>query len=192
MDVASSQVTGFITLEHRCGIQNCRTRRYRRDATDGHVYCRYGHQQPDALETQIEDDELAQSQQIKTTKRKAGQTDEDEAGLAGGKPTTQRFLEGRAAAELCMECFQLVLRQQIWWLVNRKRIDKEIEGVVKALWTLRLELHDRWVSEHLNEREGEQTLFSSQVGVQAPLVSFLSVIVASIPSDNLLLHVLEH
>ncbi|KAL9082574.1 MAG: hypothetical protein Q9159_006336, partial [Coniocarpon cinnabarinum] len=71
MDLPSSQAPGYTTLpSRRCGIQNCRTHRYRRDPTDGHLYCRYGHQQPDALETQIEDTELLASQSIKTTKRK--------------------------------------------------------------------------------------------------------------------------
>ena len=93
MDSSQPATAGYITLEHRCGIENCRTRRYRRDETDGHMYCRYGHQQPDAFETQIEDQEQFQGASIRTTKRRKDDGEEG-AGVVEEKKR-RRFLEGR-------------------------------------------------------------------------------------------------
>ena len=102
MDMASSQLE-WTTLGHRCGIQNCRTKRYRRDPTDGHLCCKYGHQQPDAFETQIEEDEAMRVQSQKTTKRTKAATEQLPGEDGQSRDTGPKFLSGRLAGELFLE-----------------------------------------------------------------------------------------
>lgn len=54
------------------------------------------------------------------------------------KEKARRHLSGNAARELFLECLQLVLRKQIWWLVNEKKFPPELETIVRDLWDLRI------------------------------------------------------
>lgn len=49
-----------------------------------------------------------------------------------------RHLSGNAARELYLECLQLVLRRQVWWLVHDKGLPDELETVIRDLWDLRI------------------------------------------------------
>lgn len=54
------------------------------------------------------------------------------------KEKAARHLAGNAARELYLECLQLVLRRQVWWLVREQRLPPELETVVRDLWDLRI------------------------------------------------------
>lgn len=58
----------------------------------------------------------------------------------------QTVLTGREAAELYLQCYQLILWKQCFWLVSEKGFPKELETVVRDLWSLQLGiLHgDHW------------------------------------------------
>ncbi|KAK4204110.1 putative ribosomal protein [Triangularia verruculosa] len=51
---------------------------------------------------------------------------------------TKQQLSGDEAKELYLECLQLILRKQLRWLMKEKRMNGEIEGVVRDLWVLRV------------------------------------------------------
>lgn len=51
---------------------------------------------------------------------------------------TTRHLSGNEARELYLECLQLVLRRQLWWLVHDRALPPELETVVRDLWDLRV------------------------------------------------------
>ncbi|POS78561.1 60S ribosomal protein L40, partial [Diaporthe helianthi] len=51
---------------------------------------------------------------------------------------TAKHLSGNAARELYLECLQLILRKQIWWLVHSKGLPDELETVARDLWDLRI------------------------------------------------------
>lgn len=78
------------------------------------------------------------------------------------KEHVKRVLTGHAARDLYLECLQLILREQILWLVTVKGHKAELETVVRDLWDLRVcgaaaVVHDDSAS------EGEPSLFSSQL-----------------------------
>lgn len=52
----------------------------------------------------------------------------------------QTVLSGREATELYLQCYQLILWKQCYWLINVKGFAKELETVVRDLWGLRVRL----------------------------------------------------
>lgn len=90
---------------------------------------------------------------------------------------TTKHLSGKAARELYLECLQLILRKQIWWLVHTKKLPGELETVVRDLWDLRIRNLDGLTSAAADETEGESghesgassgtELFSSQAGSES-------------------------
>jgi hypothetical protein len=50
----------------------------------------------------------------------------------------RKHLAGNAAAELYLDCLQLILRKQISWLVTTKNLPLELETVIRDLWDLRV------------------------------------------------------
>lgn len=48
-----------------------------------------------------------------------------------------RMLSGNASRELYLQCLQLVLRKQLFWLVHDRGLPPKLETVVRDLWTLR-------------------------------------------------------
>lgn len=90
---------------------------------------------------------------------------------------TTKHLSGKAARELYLDCLQLILRKQIWWLVHTKRLPGELETVVRDLWDLRIRKLDGLTSAAADETEGESgqesgassgtELFSSQAGSES-------------------------
>ncbi|KAK6852789.1 Ubiquitin-like protein [Apiospora arundinis] len=71
---------------------------------------------------------------------------EDEYGTTGKvhrkrKEKRQRAavkLEGAAGRELYLECLQIILRKQIWWLIKERGLPTELEEIVRAFWGLRV------------------------------------------------------
>ncbi|KAF7560758.1 hypothetical protein G7046_g3386 [Stylonectria norvegica] len=70
---------------------------------------------------------------------------EDDAGKHGAavrrekdiKERELRHLGGQAGKNLYLECLQLVMRNQLRWLINTKGYREELETVVRDLWDLR-------------------------------------------------------
>lgn len=140
----------------RC--EQCGSRRYY--LQEGFRYCENGHQ----LEgVQYMDDETGGViPGAQTTHKKKAATDEEDAGdigndgyesttASGGerrsdsdseasrkKAGRPRKLKGNAARELYLECLQLILRHQIWHLVKVRNCPDNIEGIARALWSLRV------------------------------------------------------
>lgn len=92
------------------------------------------------------------------------------------KEKTTRHLNGNEARELYLECLQLILRRQIWWLVHEKRLPAELETVVRDLWDLRIRnfaglkaKKDAEVSEQESGLDSgtDGELFSSQAGSES-------------------------
>lgn len=83
-------------------------------------------------QTQQDDEDFA-IKQGKTSRRKGEE-----------KQRVATTLSGRDARELYLQCYQLILWKQCFWLVNVKGFPKELETVVRDLWGLRLGVvHDR-------------------------------------------------
>jgi RNA polymerase I-specific transcription initiation factor RRN7 len=71
------------------------------------------------------------------------------------KVTTE--FSGRQAFDLYLKCLQLILRHQIWFLVQEKGLPSELETVVFDLWALRIaHLGDR-ISGGTQENESQQS-----------------------------------
>lgn len=100
-----------------CDVDNCGSKRYQ-ERSDGRTYCRRGHQVEGLIATQVEEFEIGGSSQpaARRVKRKAEVV--EKIGLA---------LSGTAAVELYLHSFQLVLRQQLHWLVKIRRYPVELE-----------------------------------------------------------------
>lgn len=89
---------------------------------------------------------------------------------------TTRHLSGNAARELYLECLQLVLRRQVWWLVHEQRLPSELETVVRDLWDLRIRnfaglkkapAADETEPESALDSGTDGELFSSQAGSES-------------------------
>lgn len=92
------------------------------------------------------------------------------------KEKAARHLSGNEARELYLECLQLVLRRQIWWLVHERRLPPELETVVRDLWDLRIRnfagLKAKKDAEGTEPESGldsgtDGELFSSQAGSES-------------------------
>ncbi|KIW08755.1 uncharacterized protein PV09_00693 [Verruconis gallopava] len=111
----------------RCGIDGCRSRRYRTNES-GFEECARGHQHD-------------------LVRGDAG-NDEDEFGInLHGKRFRKhvekvkvlKHLRGKDAFELYLLCYQMILRKQAWWFVHEKKLPQKFETVVHDLWALRLQ-----------------------------------------------------
>lgn len=85
------------------------------------------------------------------------------------KERAARHLSGNEARELYLECLQLILRRQLWWLVHTRGLPAELETVVRDLWDLRvrnfsgLKRASAPVAETAESgTDGDELLFSSQ------------------------------
>jgi RNA polymerase I-specific transcription initiation factor RRN7 len=76
------------------------------------------------------------------------QQDEDDFNIQGKisrkkgeeKERIRTVLTGRDATELYLQCYQLILWKQCFWLVSVKGFPKELETVVRDLWDLWLRI----------------------------------------------------
>ncbi|PSS02114.1 hypothetical protein BD289DRAFT_422602 [Coniella lustricola] len=102
----------------------CRSRKWY--AESGFRFCENGHRIEGFIEVDIdEDDNFGQRGRVSRKQREL-------------REKATRHLSGTEARELYLECLQLVLRHQIWWLVNDRRLPSELETVVRDLWDLRI------------------------------------------------------
>ncbi|PSS25675.1 hypothetical protein M430DRAFT_48107 [Amorphotheca resinae ATCC 22711] len=109
-----------------CTEHGCRARKWYIE--DGRKFCQRGHEQTGFTQTQ-QDDEEFDLKQGKTTRVKGD-----------GKERAPKVVTGKQAVELYLQCYQLILWKQCFWLVNVKGFPKDLETVVRDLWGLRLRL----------------------------------------------------
>lgn len=103
--------------------------------------------------------------------------EEEDAGKLGNvvrreketKEKELRHLSGQAGKNLYLECFQLILRSQLLWLVNEKGHREELETVVRDLWDLRTRGSSSLVVEE-DTQEGGLEMFSSQPALEEPAI----------------------
>lgn len=95
--------------------------------------------------------------------------DEEDAGKLGAvakrekevKERELRHLTGQAGKNLYLECLQLILRNQVLWLVSSKGHKDELETVVRDLWDLRTRGSSNLVAEDAPQEDSLE-MFSSQ------------------------------
>ncbi|WDK11768.1 forms a complex with the other rrn protein rrn6 and rrn11 [Colletotrichum graminicola] len=113
-------------------------------------YCaKEGHQLQGYVEFDLGDEDFGQKGRVSRKQKQV-------------KERVKRVLSGQQARDLYLECLQLILREQILWLVTKKGHAAELETVVRDLWDLRTcgaptVVHDDSASER------EPSLFSSQL-----------------------------
>ncbi|KAK7566843.1 hypothetical protein IWX91DRAFT_267067 [Phyllosticta citricarpa] len=134
----------------RCGVENCRSRKYV-TGEDGYAYCENGHQHA-GFGTQRADDDDDFNTQGRVTRRKVEKEDHADKRVCAE-------LSGREALELYLHCYQLILWKQSYWLVNTKGLPAELEHVVRDLWALRLQSLKQKVEV---ASDTESQVFSSQ------------------------------
>ncbi|KZL72348.1 forms a complex with the other RRN protein RRN6 and RRN11 [Colletotrichum tofieldiae] len=117
---------------------------------NGLRYCaKEGHQLQGYVEFDLGDEDFGQKGRVSRKEKQV-------------KERVKRVLNGQQARDLYLECLQLILREQILWLVKEKDHKAELETVVRDLWDLRTcgaatVVHDDSAS------EAEPSLFSSQL-----------------------------
>ncbi|KAF2212976.1 hypothetical protein CERZMDRAFT_40275 [Cercospora zeae-maydis SCOH1-5] len=137
-----------------CSQDNCGSRRFH-IGDDGFTYCDQGHQQDAGLVVSQDTGELII--QGRRTTRKA---DSDvESGI-----TRVSGFTGTKAFEHYLLCIQLILRKQLRWLIDVKKLPAELETVVRDLFALRLQKLEHKVSnDHDIDTEAQSSrMFSSQ------------------------------
>lgn len=95
--------------------------------------------------------------------------DEEDAGKLGAvakrekevKERELRHLTGQAGRNLYLECLQLILRNQVLWLVSSRGHKDELETVVRDLWDLRTRGSSNLVAEDAPQEDSIE-MFSSQ------------------------------
>ncbi|KAF5560407.1 hypothetical protein FPHYL_6679 [Fusarium phyllophilum] len=118
---------------------------------NGLRFCSNGHQVEGFIQFDIGDDVDAGQLGKKTKKDKEV------------KEKELRHLTGQAGKNLFLECLQLVLRQQLLWLVQSKGHRGELETVVRDLWDLRIRGSGALLAEEETQQTGDGlAIFSSQ------------------------------
>ncbi|KAF4447117.1 hypothetical protein F53441_9262 [Fusarium austroafricanum] len=118
---------------------------------NGLRFCSNGHQVEGFIQFDVGDD--VESGQIGKKTKKDKEVKEKEL----------RHLTGQAGKNLFLECLQLVLRNQIFWLVQSKGHKEELETVVRDLWNLRTRGSGALVAEEETQQTEEGlAVFSSQ------------------------------
>jgi RNA polymerase I-specific transcription initiation factor RRN7 len=95
--------------------------------------------------------------------------DEDDAGKLGAvsrrekelRESEKRHLTGAAGKKLYLEALQLILRNQLLWLINERNHRTELETVVRDLWDLRIRGSSSLGPEE-STSTGDLAMFSSQ------------------------------
>ncbi|KXH53792.1 forms a complex with the other RRN protein RRN6 and RRN11 [Colletotrichum salicis] len=108
-----------------------------------------GHQLQGYVEFDLGDEDFGQKGRVARKEKQA-------------KERIRRVLTGQQARDLYLECLQLILREQVNWLVAAKGHKPELETVVRDLWDLRISGAATIVQDD-SASEGEPTLFSSQL-----------------------------
>ncbi|KAK0643489.1 putative ribosomal protein [Cercophora newfieldiana] len=101
---------------------DCPARRWYLES--GRRYCENGHQVEGYIQYEVDvDDNFGKMGRVSRKKKEVRQK-------------VQKHLAGNAAKELFLECFQVILRKQVAWMVGRGA-HPELETVVRGLWELR-------------------------------------------------------
>lgn len=108
-----------------CTEEGCRAKKWYIE--DGKKYCQRGHEQSGFTQTQQDEDDF--NIQGKTSRKKREE-----------KEIVQTVFSGKEANDLYLQCYQLILWKQCFWLVEEKGFPKELETVVRDLWSLRMRL----------------------------------------------------
>ncbi|TGZ83085.1 hypothetical protein EX30DRAFT_148106 [Ascodesmis nigricans] len=109
----------------RCGVDGCRQTLFYVDA--GQTFCKYGHLRQGEL--QLTDETEGFGPSGARAVRAAVETKK-----------VYKVLRGRKGFELFIQCLQLILQKQVWWLINEKGFPKELEAVARDLWAIRLQI----------------------------------------------------
>ena len=115
----------------RC--DECGARRYYEEG--GFRYCKRGHRQEGFIRYTLETEDgfgvLAKKSQ------RAAETNEEREGRRKKKG---KRLGGRQGQELYLECVQLVLRKQLWYLIHEQpqEFPAHLQDVARNLWDLRI------------------------------------------------------
>ncbi|OLN95591.1 RNA polymerase I-specific transcription initiation factor rrn7 [Colletotrichum chlorophyti] len=118
---------------------------------NGLRYCaKEGHQLQGYVEFDLGDEDFGQKGKVARKEKQV-------------KERIKRVLTGQAARDLYLECLQLILREQVNWLITVKGHKVELETVVRDLWDLRTRGGAATVIENDSASDGELTLFSSQL-----------------------------
>ncbi|KAH0434293.1 RRN complex forming protein [Colletotrichum camelliae] len=130
----------------RC--EHCGSRKWYLE--NGLRYCaKQGHQLEGYVEFDLGDEDFGQKGKVSRKEKQI-------------KERVRRVLTGPPARDLYLECLQLILREQVMWLVNMKGHKVELETVVRDLWDLRIRGAASAV-ENDSASEAELSLFSSQI-----------------------------
>jgi len=130
-----------------CTEEGCRSRKFYIE--DGKKFCQRGHEQAGFAQTQQDEDDW--NAQGKKSRKKREEKDRE-----------TRIFRGREAVELYLQCYQLILWKQCFWLVNVKSFPSELETVVRDLWGLRMSELQRSRDEKSGYGSGTETIgFSS-------------------------------
>ncbi|CUS09105.1 unnamed protein product [Tuber aestivum] len=107
----------------RCGVDGCKQTLFYLD--DGQWFCKNDHLREGELEVAADDEGFGTqgSRAAKATRE---------------KEKKGKVLRGRKGFELFLQCYQLILRKQVHWLVSEKHFPRELEIVVRDLWVLQL------------------------------------------------------
>jgi RNA polymerase I-specific transcription initiation factor RRN7 len=131
-----------------CTDEGCRSKKWYIE--DGKKFCQRGHEQTDFTQTQQDEDDWNATG--KTTRKKREE-----------KEKVQTVFSGKEANDLYLQCYQLILWKQCYWLVKEKGFPEELETIVRDLWGLRIRLLFGKRDEEGGYGSGRGTLgFSSQ------------------------------
>ncbi|KAK8091157.1 ribosomal protein [Apiospora phragmitis] len=88
-------------------------------------YCRNGHRLEGYAPHEAGEDEFSTTGKVHRRKREK-------------RERAAVKLEGAPERELYLECLQIILRKQVWWLIKERGLPAELEEIVRALWGLRV------------------------------------------------------
>lgn len=107
----------------RC--EECSTRLWYEQ--EGLRYCKNGHQLEGFAAHEAGEDEYGTTGKVSRARKER-------------RERAAVKLEGADGRRLYLEVLQLILRKQIWWMVNEKGCPSELEAVVRGLWRYCLEM----------------------------------------------------
>jgi RNA polymerase I-specific transcription initiation factor RRN7 len=112
----------------RCTFGRCKAKQFYEE--NGHFYCRNNHELEGIVEDAGDGDEIATGRTKVTIRMlpKGGTTNQ----------APEKRLKGPAARILLLECFQIILRHQLRWLINEKDHPESLEAVAHELWERRI------------------------------------------------------
>ncbi|KAA8895369.1 hypothetical protein FN846DRAFT_969991 [Sphaerosporella brunnea] len=109
----------------RCGIDNCKQVHFYLE--NGRWFCKNGHMREGELEMAADDEGFGQTG-ARATRAKVE------------TKKVHKVLRGRKGFELYLQCLQILLQKQVWWLIKEKGFPTELEVIARDLWALRLQV----------------------------------------------------